>query len=204
MKGHELGKIDFAKTHKELYSASSKVKEVIADKATFLSFEGKGEPGGAVYERAIQQLYTLAYTAKFMLKHSGKMDFGVGKLECLWHMEDPGAIPKSEWPWQLLIRIPDPVTESDLKRARNEVQERRQLDTSGVRRWTWKEGRCVQVMHVGPYDEVGKVYQQLDEYARSKGLQTQCPGHEIYISDPRRVAPAKLKTIVRLPAVKKQ
>lgn len=202
MKGPKLEKVDFAKTHKDLYSASSKAKEVVAEKAAFLSYEGKGEPGGPAFQGAIQQLYTLAYTAKFMLKNSGKIDFGVGRLECLWHMEDPGTLPKSEWPWRLLIRIPNEVSESDLKKARKEVRERRQLDTSGVRRWIWKEGHCIQVMHVGPYDEVGKAFQQLDEYAQSKGLRAKCPGHEIYISDPKRVAPAKLKTIVRLPVSK--
>jgi hypothetical protein len=199
MKSPEREKIDFSKSHKDLYSATSKVKEVLADKATFLSFEGRGEPGGTAFQSAIQQLYSLAYTTKFMLKNSGKIDFGVGKLECLWYMENPEAIPRTEWTWQLIVRIPDQVTESDLKKARREILERRQLDTSAVRRWTWKEGRCVQILHVGPYDEVGATFQQLDEYARSKRLQTRSPGHEIYISDPGRVAPARLKTIVRLP-----
>jgi hypothetical protein len=134
-----------------------------------------------------------------MLKNSGKIDFGVGKLECLWHMDNLESIPRTEWPWQLIVRIPDQVTEGDLKKARLEIQQRRHLDTSAVRRWTWKEGRCVQVLHVGPYDEVGATFQQLDEYARSRGLQARSPGHEIYISDPGRVAPAKLKTLVRLP-----
>jgi len=198
MKSPEIKKVDFSRSHKDLYSATSKVKEILADKATFLSFEGKGEPGGTAFQSGIEQLYSLAYTTKFMLKHLGKIDFAVGKLECLWHMENLEAIPRTEWPWQLIIRIPGRVTESDLRKARQEIQERRRLDTSGVHRWTWKEGRCVQVLHVGPYDEVGNAYRQLDEYARSKGLKSRCPGHEIYISDPRRVAPAKLKTIIRL------
>ncbi len=199
MRSPELERIDFAKSHKDLYSATSKVKEILAGKATFLSFEGRGEPGGSAFQSGIEQLYSLAYTTKFMLKNSGKIDFGVGKLECLWHMDNLESIPRTEWPWQLIVRIPDQVTEGDLKKARLEIQQRRHLDTSAVRRWTWKEGRCVQVLHVGPYDEVGATFQQLDEYARSRGLQARSPGHEIYISDPGRVAPAKLKTLVRLP-----
>lgn len=199
MKGPEKQKVDFSRSHKALYTATTKVKEVMADKATFLSLEGKGEPGGAAFQSAIGQLYSLAYTTKFMLKHSGKIDFAVGKLECLWPMEKLDAIPRAEWPWQLLIRIPDQVTGSDLKKARQEVLERRGLDTSAVRRWIWKEGRCMQIMHVGPYDQVARAFQQLDGYVRSMGLQTKSPGHEIYMNDPARVPPARLKTIVRLP-----
>jgi len=199
MKRARLEKIDFAKSHKDLYTASPKIKEVKADRAAFLSFTGKGEPGGPAFQEAIQQLYNVAYTAKFMLKFAGKLDFAVSRLECLWHMQNPDAIPRSEWPWQLLIRIPNAVTAADIKKAGKQILEKKQIDAFKVTRWTWKEGRCLQFMHVGPYHEVGKSYQRLDDYAREKGLTATCPAHEIYISDPRRVAPAKLKTIVRLP-----
>jgi hypothetical protein len=199
MKKPELDKIDFARTHKDLYTATSKIKEVRAEKATFLSFNGQGAPGGPAFQSAIQQLYGLAYTTKFMLKNAGKLDFGVSRLECLWPDMDMERKPKSEWRWQLLMRIPGAVTESHLKQAREEIRERRDLDTSAVKRISWAEGRCLQLMHVGPYDEVGKAYKALDDFARSAGSATTCPGHEIYISDPRRVAPAKLKTIIRLP-----
>jgi len=199
MKHSKVEKIDFAKSHKDLYTATPKVKEVKADRATFLSISGKGEPGGPAFEGAIQQIYSLAYTAKFMLKFSGKLDFAVSRLECLWHMQNPEALPRSEWPWQLLVRIPGGVTTADLKKAGRQIREKKQIDTSEVKRWTWKEGRCLQLLHIGPYNEVGRSYQRLDDYAREKGLTAACPAHEIYISDPRRVAPAKLKTIVRLP-----
>ena len=198
MNKRTLEKIDFAKEYRDLYTASSKVKEVKAEKAAFLSVEGQGEPGGPAFQSAIQQLYSLAYTTKFMLKNAGRLDFAVGKLECLWPRCDYEHTPKSEWSWQILIRIPDSVSEKDLKQAREEILKRHELDTSAVKRWTWTEGRCVQVMHIGPYDEVGKVYSALDDFATANRLVTQAPGHEIYISDPRRVPSAKLKTIVRL------
>ncbi len=200
MKSTALEKIDFAKTHKDLYTASSKIKEVNAEKATFLSVEGKGEPGGPAFQLAIQQMYSLAYTAKFMLKNAGVLDFSVSKLECLWHggCGDFERTPKSEWRWQLLIRVPKEVGAGHLRQTQKEVQERKQLDTSGVKLWSWKEGRCLQVMHVGPYDQVGKTYAELDAFARSTGLVPTGPAHEIYISDPGRVEPAKLKTIIRL------
>jgi hypothetical protein len=192
-------KIDLMKQNRELYSAGAKVKDINADRASFLSREGVGEPGGAAFQNAIQQLYTLAYTLKFMLKGAGKLDFGIGKLECLWPGGDFDKTPKSEWHWHLLIRIPGTVAAKDVRSAKAEVLRRRQVDTSDVKLWHWKEGHCVQVMHVGPYDEVGKTYAQLEQYARGHGLTPKCPGHEIYISDPRRVAPAKLKMIVRMP-----
>ena len=191
-------KIDFTKIHKDLYSATNKIKEVNAGKAVFLSCEGQGEPGGASFQEAIQQMYSVAYTAKFMLKKAGKVDFGVSRLECLWPGNDYERTPKSEWRWQALIRIPEEVSESDLKEARAEVMRKHSLDTSAVKRRTWNEGRAIQVMHVGPYDDVGRTYQALDAFARANGLNATCPGHEIYISDPRRVAPEKLKTIIRL------
>ncbi len=199
MKASKLEKIDFAKSHKELYTASAKIKEVKADTATFLTYHGKGEPGGRIFQEGIQQLYSLAYTTKFMLKNQQKLDFAVSKLECLWHMQNPDKIPREQWTWQLLLRIPDAVTAADLKRASKEIREKRQIDTAGVTRLRWKEGRCLQMLHVGPYDELGCSYGLLDRHARQMGLMPACPAHEIYISDPRRVAPARLKTIVRLP-----
>jgi hypothetical protein len=200
MKAPQLEKIDFAKTHKDLYTASAKIKEVMAEKATFLSVKGVGAPGGEVFQKCIGMLYGLAYTAKFGLKFAGRMDFGVSKLECLWP-EDPAKLPPEKWPWQLLIRIPDELTASDLKPFRKDLLDKKGLDTSAVERWSWKEGRCIQVMHIGPYNEVGSIFGQLGEYAEAHGLEVTCPGHEIYISDPRRVPASKLKTIVRMPVV---
>ncbi len=191
-------KIDFAKIHKDLYTAKDKIKEVSAGKAVFLSCEGQGAPGGAAFQEAIQKMYSLVYTTKFMLKKEDGLDFGISRLECLYPGGDYARSPKSEWRWQLLIRIPEEVSEIDLKAARAQVMVKHSLDTSAVKRWTWTEGRAIQVMHVGPYDEVGRTYQALDGFARANGLTATCPGHEIYISDPHRVAPEKLKTIVRL------
>ena len=198
MKTATLEKIEFAKTHKDLYTATLKIKEVNAEKAVFLSFEGQGEPGGPAFESAIQQMYSLAYTAKFMVKNAGRLDFGISRLECLWHGSDFENTPKSEWRWQLLIRIPEALSEKELREARAAVMKKHGLDTSAVKRWIWTEGRGIQVMHIGSYDEVARSYQALDDYARANGMTAACPAHEIYISDPRRVAPAKLKTIVRL------
>ena len=198
MKTPRMEKIDFAKTHKDLYSATGKIKSVTADKAVFLSIKGVGKPGGAEFTDCIGKLFTLVYTTKFSLKLAGKLDFAVSKLECLW-WEDPSNLPPEKWPWQLLIRIPDAVTESDLKKCRQEIMEKKGMETTAAERWVWKEGPCLQVMHIGPYNEVGPVYDALAKHAKAAGLEVIASGHEIYISDPRRVPPERLKTIIRMP-----
>ena len=143
-------------------------------------------------------MYSLDYTIKFSLLMSGQLDFAVSKLECLWSMEDPETTPREQWPWELLIRIPEDVKTQDLKTAGKTILERKGIDAAAVKRKVWKEGRAIQMLHVGPYERIGDSYKLLDRYAREKGLKAVCPGHEIYISDPRRTAPEKIKTIVRL------
>jgi hypothetical protein len=189
---------DFSKTLKDLYTATRKVKEVVADSGTFLAVEAQGAPGGDAFQNAIMCLYSTVYTMKFGMKEQGTLDFKVGKLECLY-LSVPGKTPMSQWCWRMLLRVPDEITAKDLTQVRKAIAERKQLDTSAVKRLRWKEGRAVQVLHVGPYDQVGQTYRQLHAYAAEHGLAVTGPAHEIYLSDPRRVAPEKLKTIVRLP-----
>ncbi len=190
--------IDFAKTLKHLYTANRRIEEVNAEPGTFFAVDAQGRPGGEAFQKAIQCLFGAVYTVKFTMKYEGIVDFKVGKPECLY-LSDPQKTPISEWQWRLLIRVPDAVTSKHLADAKKVLKERKGLDTAAVRRIRWKEGRAVQVLHVGPYDQVGATYCQLDAFAREQGMVPQCPAHEIYLSDPRRVAPEKLKTIVRLP-----
>jgi hypothetical protein len=193
-------KIDLKKEHRDLYTATKKVKEVRAGKATFLVVDGQGRPGNEDYQEAIGRLYGLAYTTKFTLMKEGGLNFGVCNLECLW-LDDPNT-PMDKWRWRLMVRIPDQLRARDLGRMRKLMLESKEIDTSDVKRETWTEGRAVQTMHVGPYDQVGATYRKLGEWAEENGLQPTNPGHEIYISDPRRTAPEKLKTIVRMPVRK--
>jgi hypothetical protein len=160
---------------------------------------GQGAPGGPQFQESIQKLYTLAYTLKFSVLKSRGADFAVPCLECLWHIDEPSALPVEEWKWQLLIRVPEQVTAEDLTTAGRLILEKKQLDTSAVERLVWEEGPCLQVMHVGPYDQVGRAYCALFEHVRENNLVQNGPCHEIYVSDPRRVAPEKLKTIARMP-----
>lgn len=200
MKAKTESKIDFSKTRKDLYSATTKIKEVNPGAGMFLSVSGKGAPGGEVFQSAIEKLYTLAYTLKFGVAKPKGLDFKVCCLECLYFVEDPAQASMDEWKWQLMLRIPEELKEQDLEEARKAVLERKNLDTSAVKRVEHKEGRCLQTLHIGPYDQVGSTYDLLVKHASESGwapVSSAC--HEIYISDPRRVAPEKLKTIVRLP-----
>ena len=194
-----MKKTDFSKELKELYTARRKVEEVTAERGLFLAVDDTGAPGGEAFVRAVEQLYGLAYTAKFELKLSGVLDFAVSKLECVYLVNDPIHMPMDEWDWRVLIRIPEEVTQAHLNSARKTLMARKGVDTSSVKRVTWREGRAVQMLHVGPYENLGETYKTLCEAAAGLGYRVKGPGHEIYLSDPRRSAPEKLRTIVRLP-----
>jgi hypothetical protein len=193
--------IDFGKALKHLYTAKRRIEEVEAKTGTFFVVEGQGKPGGDAFHEALGWLFATTYTAKFMLKFEGAVDFKVSKLECLY-LSAPDKTPMAEWRWRFLLRVPDTVTAGHLAKVRKTLKERKGLDTKAVKRIRWKEGRALQVLHVGPYDEVGPIYCQLEAHAREHGLAVQCPAHEIYLNDPRRVAPEKIRTIVRLPVKK--
>lgn len=193
-----MEKTDFKKTMKSLYSATAKIKHVEPGEGTFLAVDGQGAPGGEEFQNAIQQLYSVAYTLKFSLKNAGVTDFTVAPLETLWY-DSPTDVPDvSKWHWKAMIRVPETVTDEQVEVAQKAVTEKNGTDTSDVRLQTLMEGDCLQVMHVGPYDEVGQVYEQLYVAAMAEGATVAAPGHEVYLSDPRRTAPEKLKTIVRM------
>jgi hypothetical protein len=194
--------IDYSKTMRQLYTATAKIQQIEAETATFLAVDGQGEPGGEVFQSGIQALYAVAYTLKFMLKQEKVVDFKVGKLECL-HLSDPHTVPKEEWQWRLLLRVPETLASQHLAQAKRLLKERKGPDVARVKRIRWKEGLALQTLHVGPFDQVGATYARLVAYASEHGVRIQCIGHEIYLNDPRRVAAARLKTIVRVPVMKR-
>ena len=196
-----MDKIDFKKTMKELYRATSKVARIKPGEGCFLVVDGQGAPGGEAFEKAIQNLYPVAYTVKFALKKAGTIDFVVPPLEALWH-DDPAEVPDmSQWHWRTMIRVPESVKTEHVQEAQEAILEKKGTDTSGVQLVRWEEGECLQVLHIGPYDQVGAIYEQLQSSALLEDLTLGAPGHEIYLSDSRRTALEKLKTIVRMPIV---
>lgn len=190
--------IDLKKKHRELYKANETPSQVVAPECAFLSIDSMGRPGGEAYQEAIQKLYGIAYTMEYALKGAGILDFKIPNMECLW-LNHPDEVPLDEWKWRLLIRIPDDIIEEHVQESRALLLEKKDIDASDLKLIRWEEGPAVQILHIGPYDEVTRSYQVIMEFAKANGLQPGAIGHEVYISDPRQTAPDKLKTIVRMP-----
>jgi hypothetical protein len=197
-----VAKIDYRKSHPDLYRARRQVSELRPPSGTFLAVDGTGEPGGAAFQDAIRQLFTLGYSLKFAMKKAGASDFTIPSLECVWP-ENVCGKPKAEWQWRLMLRVPQCVKVRPLERVRKMLREEKGVAVPDVKRVTWAEGRALQVLHVGAYDAVGAAYQALEAEAAARKLRCVGPAHEVYISDPRRVPADRLKTIVRM-AVKRE
>lgn len=169
--------------------------------ARYLSVSGRGDPNGPGFGAAVGALYGVAFTIK-MAKKAAKKDYVVAKLEGLWWGGRRGKLlidsPRSTWRWKLLIRVPTFVGAADLARARRELL-RRGKSGGSVRLEVLREGRVVQLLHLGPYDREQESLGRMEEFARARHLHFAGRHHEIYLSDPRRVAPAKLRTILRRP-----
>ena len=195
-------KVDLYKENKKEYAATQKPALVEIGPAVYLSISGKGAPGDTAFINAVGALYGVAFTVKMTRKFAGKRDYAVGKLESLWpNLNCDTAIrDKQQWEWQLLIRTPKFVTQKDVSHAIATLLKRgKGEDVRRVELRSLTEGTCVQALHVGPYEDEGKTVAMMKELAEKRGLCLAGPHHEIYLSDPRRIAPAKLKTILREP-----
>lgn len=200
-----MEKIDFKKAFKHLYSPSAKQPEVVeVGPLRFLAVDGEGDPGGEAFQHAVGALYGVAFTAKFARKKAGvEPDYSLGPLEALWWMQgDEPFDPKdrAHWQWTLLMWQPDFISEEDIASAVAEQLAKKpnpMLPT--VRLLEFDEGRAVQVMHVGPYSEELPTVERLHAFASQQGLRLRGKHHEIYLGDPRRGDPTKLKTLLRQP-----
>lgn len=194
--------VDLVSLDKEYFSASKKPKIMLIDEKLYLSLKGKGSPEDVSYHTSIEALYSAAYQLKFNNKKKDR-DFKVSKLECLWWTNNGRNFsdsPMNEWNWKLLIRIPDFVTIDQVEEVTAKLKEEKGMKEADlIQLDTLKEGKCVQVMHQGPYDAVGEAYEKLLEFMEDSGFQPNGPYHEIYISDPNRTDPERLKTVVRQP-----
>ena len=207
---------DFKKEYKDLYLPQQKPQIVTVPAMNFAAVQGKGDPNDSngEYQAALELLYGLSYTIKMSYKGSHKMDgyfeYVVPPLEGLWHQ--PGAegldlSHKESFVWTSMIRLPDFVTRAEFDWAVQEAAAKKKKDFSAVQFFTYKEGTCVQCMHIGPYDTEPESLQRLDSYAAEQGYLPDFSDmrfhHEIYLSDPRRTAPEKLKTVLRHPVRKR-
>lgn len=148
-------------------------------------------------------MYSMAFTIKMTREGAGLGDYVVCELEATWWVGDSNdfaQFPQEQWEWPMMIRTPDCVTQADLERAQKAVIEKGKGDeVLRVKLTTINEGRCVQMLHVGSYDREGETVSVMQAFAQENALSANGRHHEIYLSDPRRVPPERLKTILRIP-----
>lgn len=205
-----MPKIDLKKENKELYNPSAKeVSFVDVPTMNFLKIDGEGDPNTSQeYQDAIEALFPVSFKVKFISEKENSQDYVVMPLEGLWwieNMEDFSIQDKSSWKWTSMIRQPDFITKDTIKKAIEEVEEKKNPTAlSKMKFESLHEGLSAQIMHIGPYSEEGPTIEKLHNSIKEKGYEFNgsIPGekhHEIYLSDVRRTKPEKLKTIIRQP-----
>jgi hypothetical protein len=200
-----LEKIDFKKQLKDLYNPSTKEVSVVdVPEMTFLMVDGQGDPNTSQeYRAAVEALFTVSYTLKFMVKKAQGIDYGVLPLEGLWWVDDMSkfaSTPKTEWIWTAMIMQPKYVTAKTVEAAKEQAQKKKDLPALPKLRFeTFHEGLSAQLMHIGPYQAEAANIAKIHAYIQNSGHTPTGKHHEIYLSDPQRTAPEKLKTIIRQP-----
>ncbi|HVI46851.1 MAG TPA: GyrI-like domain-containing protein [Chitinophaga sp.] len=199
----QMTKLDLTKAYKNYYTATTTPQVVTIEKGSFITLTGKGDPDGAAFSETIGTLYTVAYSIKGICKQQSK-DFIVSKLEGFWWVEDkhvdPLKVPRSEWCYELAIRMPDYVTHRHFAAA--VVTAEKKKHSSLFREVNFKEieeGPSVQLLHNGPFSEEPVSLKKMEELMKKDGLAMNGRHHEIYLSDHRKTQPEKLKTILRHP-----
>ncbi|MGI6608313.1 MAG: GyrI-like domain-containing protein [Erysipelotrichaceae bacterium] len=206
---------DFKKEYKEYYLPENKPEILEIPKANYIAVRGNGNPNeaGGTYQQAVSVLYSIAYTLKMSYKTDYKIEgffnYVVPPLEGLWWQENVAGVDysdKSSFNWISLIRLPDFVTKDNFKWAVKNASKKKKIDCSSAEYLTINEGLCVQMMHIGPYDNEPESVSIINAFLKEKGYVTDInenrKHHEIYLSDPRKVAPEKLKTVIRHPIKK--
>jgi hypothetical protein len=211
--------LDFKKDQKELYQPKNVPSIVKVPKMTFLAVSGKGDPNGEIFTAAVELLYSLSYSIK--MNNKAILEYVVPPLEGIWWagISDAGdsgigatAVDKSQFEWRIMLRQPDFVTKAVLESAKNAVSKKKKLDVSQAQLEHFSEGLCVQILYTGPYDSEAATIELLEQFANQAGYVFDIADnaekklsrrhHEIYLSNPRKVAPEKLKTLIRYPVRK--
>ncbi len=205
---------DYKKEYKEFYMPSRKPTIINVPPMNYIAVRGQGDPNteGGEYKQSIGLLYGIAYTIKMSKNGNrwieGFFDYVVPPLEGLWWQDGVQGVDyshKEDFKWISLIRTPDFVTKADFDWALNEAANKKKTDFSKVEFLTYDEGLCVQCLHIGSYDSESATIQLMHEFMEKEGYALDISEkrfhHEIYLSDPRRVAPEKLKTVIRNPIV---
>lgn len=203
---------DFKKEYKEFYMPKNKPEIVTVPKANYIAVRGKGNPNeiDGAYQKAISILYAVAYTLKMSYKTEHKIEgffeYVVPPLEGFWWQDNVDGIDyadKAAFNWISVIRLPEFITQKDFEWAVEAASEKKKLDCSSAEFLTIDEGVCVQIMHIGAFDDEPQTVALMDEYIAQNGYENDITEsrlhHEIYLSDARKVAPEKWKTVIRHP-----
>ena len=203
---------DFKKEYKEFYLPPERPEIVTVPRASYIAVRGSGDPNApdGEYQRAIGVLYAVAYTLKMSYKTDhrieGFFEYVVPPLEGFWWQEGMSGMDyknKAALQWISVIRLPDFVTKADFDWAVETASRKKKLDCSKAEFLTVEEGLCVQIMHVGPFDDEPRSVALMDEFIRQNGYENDLSAerlhHEIYLSDARKAAPEKWRTVIRHP-----
>lgn len=206
---------DYKKEYKELYMPKNKPEILTVPKMNYIAVRGKGNPNekGGAYQNAISVLYAVAYTLKMSYKTyykiEGFFEYVMPPLEGFWWQEDTDGVDytdKSKFNWISVIRLPDFVSQKDFDWAVETASKKKKLDCSSAEFMSIDEGMCVQMMHLGAFDDEPATVAVMDEYIKQNGYANDMNKdrlhHEIYLSDARKVAPEKWKTVIRHPIKK--
>lgn len=200
-----MAKIDLKKTLKHLYNPSTSAAVLLdVPPMTYLMIDGQGDPNTAAeYAAAVEALFSLAYALKFYLKRTQERDYTVMPLQGLWWAEDMREFSverKDDWLWTMMILQPEEITLEMFEQVRAEVTKKKKLATlAKVRLETYHEGPVAQIMHRGPYSAEGPTVARLHACIAEHGYSLSGKHHEIYLSDPRKTALEKMKTVIRQP-----
>lgn len=208
---------DFKKEYKEFYMPKSKPETIAVPAANYIAVRGSGDPNedGGAYQQAVSVLFAVAYTLKMSGRNGcaieGYFDYVVPPLEGFWWQDDTDGVDytdKSTFNWISVIRLPDFITKEDLVWAKETAAAKKKLDCSSAEFLTLHEGLCVQIMHIGSFDDEPASVALMDEYLAANGYENDFGAgrlhHEIYLSDARRVAATKRKTVIRHPIKKSE
>jgi hypothetical protein len=202
-----MAAIDLKAQRKDLYFPKAEVVVFVdVPEMRYLAVDGEGDPNTAAeYREGVEALYAVAYGVKFARKRAGAPDYTVMPLEGLWWLDGEPFTPgwKERLIWTLLIRLPDEVTAEQVEEVRRGVARKKgALPALGAPRLeTLEEGRCAQIMHLGPYADEEPTGRRLHAAIAECGYTPRGKHHEVYIDDPRRTAPEKLRTVLRQPVV---
>lgn len=201
-----MPKIDYLKQLKHLYAPSAKNVEIVdVPEMNFLMIDGEGDPNTSTeFKDAVETLFSLSYALKFMIKKGeAGIDYGVLPLQALWWADDMSAFGtgnKAAWKWTVMIMQPEFITPGLVEEATMEVQRKKKpVALPLVRFQAFKEGKAAQTLHIGPFSEEGPTIEKVHSFIEKSGSRMTGKHHEIYLSDIRRAAPEKWKTIVRQP-----